>query len=79
MKGGPQVGEVTCHMLPHLPGVPHLHVNKPLVYKNNNNHTSWVQRFSLMYFSVKSFPISVFSNRIPTKEETCHQQACELH
>ena len=66
MEGGPQVGEVTCHMLPHLPGVPHLHVNKPLVNKNNNNHTSWVQRFSLMYFSVKSFPISVFSNRIPT-------------
>ena len=22
---------VTCHMLPHLPGVPHLHVNRPLV------------------------------------------------
>ena len=25
------LGEVTCHMLPHLPGVPHLHVNRPLV------------------------------------------------
>ena len=23
------LGEVTRHMLPHLPGVPHLHVNRP--------------------------------------------------
>ena len=22
-------GGVTCHMLPHLPGVPHLRVNRP--------------------------------------------------
>ena len=35
-------------------------------YKKNNNHTSWVQRFSLMYFRDKSFPISVLTNRIPT-------------
>ena len=27
------LGGVTCHMLPYLPGVPHLHVNRPL--KNN--------------------------------------------
>ena len=33
--GGPQVGEVTRlggvsrHMLPHLPGVPRFHVNRP--------------------------------------------------
>ena len=24
-------GGVTCHMLPHLPGVTHLHVNRPLI------------------------------------------------
>ena len=24
------IGEVTRHMLPHLSGVPHLHVNRPL-------------------------------------------------
>ena len=24
------LGGVTWHMLPHLPGVPHLHVNRPL-------------------------------------------------
>ena len=24
------LGGVTRHMLPHLPGVPHLHVNRPL-------------------------------------------------
>ena len=24
------IGSVTHHMLPHLPGVPHLHVNRPL-------------------------------------------------
>ena len=24
------IGGVTHHMLPHLPGVPHLHVNRPL-------------------------------------------------
>ena len=23
------LGEVTRHMLPHLPGIPHLHVNRP--------------------------------------------------
>jgi len=28
--GGPQIGEVTCGGSPHLPGVPHLHVNRPL-------------------------------------------------
>ena len=28
------LGEVTRHMLPHLPGVPHLHVNRPLVLQN---------------------------------------------
>ena len=27
-------GGVTRHMLPHLPGVPHLHVNRPLEVKN---------------------------------------------
>ena len=27
------IGGVNRHMLPHLPGVPHLHVNRPLVYK----------------------------------------------
>ena len=25
------IGRVTCHILPHLSGVPHLHVNMPLV------------------------------------------------
>ena len=25
------IGGVTHHMLPHLPGVPHLHVNRPYV------------------------------------------------
>ena len=35
--GGPQggkvtrLGGVTCRILPHLPGVAHLHVNRPLV------------------------------------------------
>ena len=29
--GGSQVGEVTLSWLPHLPGVPHLHLNRPLV------------------------------------------------
>ena len=24
------IGGVTRHMLPHLPGVPHIHVNRPL-------------------------------------------------
>ena len=24
------IGGVTRHILPHLPGVPHLHVNRPL-------------------------------------------------
>ena len=28
------LGGVTRHMLPHLPGVPHLHVNRPLDKKN---------------------------------------------
>ena len=28
------IGGVTHHMLPHLSGVPHLHVNMPLVYNS---------------------------------------------
>ena len=31
------LGGVTCHMLPHLPGVPHLHVNRPLVLDSTEN------------------------------------------
>ena len=30
------IGEVTHRMLPHLSGVPHLHVNRPLDKQNNN-------------------------------------------
>ena len=29
------VGGVTCQMLPHLTGVPHLHVNRPLALQNS--------------------------------------------
>ena len=29
------ISGVTRHMLPHLPGVPHLHVNGPLILKGN--------------------------------------------
>ena len=29
------IGGVTCHMLPHLSGVPHLHVNRPLALQNS--------------------------------------------
>ena len=29
---------VTCHMLPHLSGVPHLRVNRPEVYSSVNCH-----------------------------------------
>ena len=25
------LGGVSRHMLPHLPGIPHLHVNRPLI------------------------------------------------
>ena len=26
------MGGMTPHMLPHLPGVPHLHINRPKIY-----------------------------------------------
>ena len=29
------LGGVTWHILPHLPGVAHLHVNRPLVVQNS--------------------------------------------
>ena len=35
--GRPQVGEVTRRGLPHLPRVPHLHVNRPLKMRKNNS------------------------------------------
>ena len=35
--GGPQVGELTRRGLPHLPRVPHLHVNRPLKMRKNNS------------------------------------------
>ena len=34
------IGGVTCHMLPHLPGVPHLHVNRAQVWSEE----SWRSR-----------------------------------
>ena len=30
------IGGVTCQMLPHLSGVPHLHVNRPLILISNS-------------------------------------------
>ena len=35
------LGGVTRHMLPHLPGVPHLHVNRPLVTRAPEIFYSW--------------------------------------
>ena len=32
------LGGVTRHMLPHLPGVPHLHVNRPQVRKKKKEN-----------------------------------------
>ena len=49
--GGPQIGEVTCSGLPHLPGVPHLHVNGPQLY----SRIHWVtcQEFLCLHDSFK--------------------------
>ena len=35
------IGGVTRHILPHLPGVPHLHVNRHLLY-SDTSMLSWV-------------------------------------
>ena len=37
------LGGMTRHMLPHLPGVPHLHVNRPLkkMFANFNTFDSY--------------------------------------
>ena len=55
------LGGVSNHMLPHLPGVPHLHVNRPLVkslltyidaYQLLNNLTllNWKHNNVIYYF-----------------------------
>ena len=42
------IGGVTRHMLPHLPGVPQLHVNRPLV----SPASLWAERALLsLYFN----------------------------
>ena len=38
------LGGVTRHVLPHLPGVPHVHVNRPL---ENTTTEPWIMSFIL--------------------------------
>ena len=40
----------TRYMLPHLPGVPHLHVNRPLDWLANNSARA--SRFFVHFFSI---------------------------
>ena len=44
------IGGVTRHILPHLSGVPHLHVNRPLDWQNNN--FARASRFFVHFFAV---------------------------
>ena len=52
------IGGVTRYMLPHLPGVPHLHVNGPLKFRRERARTSGeagpARKVCLITFS--SFP-----------------------
>ena len=49
------IGGVTRYMLPHLPGVPHLHVNGPLKFRRERARTSGeagpARKVSLITFS----------------------------
>ena len=40
------IGGVTLHKLSHLPVVPHLHVNRPLVDLNFRTHANCTETFS---------------------------------
>jgi len=45
-----------CHMLPHLSGIPHLHVNRPLVLRVTN--VNFLQTISVHYEAKKVIRIS---------------------
>ena len=44
------IGGVTRHMLPHLPGVPHLHVNRPLTIVSSSYVTEAIMTLHVMYY-----------------------------
>ena len=46
------IGGVTCHMLPNLSGVPHLHVNKPLDWQKKT--TTLHVHHAFLYISLPS-------------------------
>ena len=72
------IGGVTRHMLPHLPGVPHLHVNRPLIGTITMNkhirfqddstcHKKFVWKIA---FTSPKDEISLFSSYFPRKQDT---------
>ena len=50
------LGGVTRHMLPHLPGVPHLHVNRPLMHNNKPKVSPAILNFYYLVFIVLITP-----------------------
>ena len=67
------IGGVTCHMLPHLSGVPHLHVNRPLalqnsvvVVKNNGKERQKAAaRENLVFLLIRSIDLDAIFIAIP--------------
>ena len=67
------VGGVTCQMLPHLTGVSHLHVNRPLalqnsvvVVKNNGKETQKAAaRENLVFLLIRSIDLDAVFIAIP--------------
>ena len=54
------IGGVTCHMLLHLSGVPHLHVNRPLDPIQKNPHifeTAYYTNRPRMNKLIHRFPV----------------------
>ena len=48
------IGGVTCHMLPHLPGVPHLHVNRGLFLESPGNFTGPKSNIQIEMLRIKA-------------------------
>ena len=58
------IGGVTRHMLPHLPGVPHLHVNRLLHVTRCLKEMSYVFSFTFFFFTVAHFHLALVAASI---------------
>ena len=73
------IGGVTRHILPHLPGVPHLHVNRPLNPLEQSVTDINIRTF-YQFFGVKAFQYfdTVYQNILRDKQNTPERKKFEI-